>query len=233
MQDTIKLEEGSEEFKAIQDEWDSKTGDITLETLPGFLDELVTRYDHDYGTICHAMATAATAAAKAVNRSDQGGITGFQAGFVMWGFLRQWQFSSNKTGLKIIDYDKFLYPQYNGYYEKVITVDTWEAIQKEAASNIDKADADYSKYLLDLEQYRADLVEFVGRNPDYYENKEHFDHLVFGTSSEHDAYKEKIDSGFEFAPKEPFVTCKPDSDVYRHWQSIVNGVVPFNYIVEQ
>ena len=36
----------------------------------------------DYGTVCHAIALSAVA------RTAQGGITGFQAGAVMWEFIK-------------------------------------------------------------------------------------------------------------------------------------------------
>src|SRR5690349_20327046 len=57
---------------------DAHAPEMTLETLPEFLRHLTEDYHHDYGTICHALAAGAIATAYAMDRSPQGGITGFQ-----------------------------------------------------------------------------------------------------------------------------------------------------------
>ena len=96
----------------LEKEWFANAKKQTLETLPAFMNHVLNDYCHDYGTICHAISACAIAAAWAADGSEQGGITGFQAGFVMWDVIRQWRYSSNKSGLKIIDYDDMLFPQY-------------------------------------------------------------------------------------------------------------------------
>ncbi len=146
MTSTISLAEGSEEFKVIKKEWEKKACEVTIDTLPEFLKELSEKYSHDYGTICHAVAIAAIAAAEAMNKSDQGGITGFQAGAVMWEFVRSWNNSGNKTGLRLMDYDNFLYPQYSDHFEKTLPPSAWESIQGEAAKNIKEADIGCAKF---------------------------------------------------------------------------------------
>ena len=93
------------------------------------------------------------------------GITGFQAGFVMWDFIKDWSFRGNKCGLKIVNYDDMLYPQYNHKFQKTISKDTFEALQKAAENNLKK------------HQYSS-------------------------------------------------------SAVINHWESIVDGNVPFGYIIE-
>lgn len=81
-------------------EWYKQASKQTLETLPSFLKNLMEGYNHDYGTVCHALAAGAVATAWAMNAHDNGGITGFQAGAVMWEFIKGWNKSYNKTGLK-------------------------------------------------------------------------------------------------------------------------------------
>ncbi len=233
MTNAIALDESSEEFKTIKQNWDKKSKAATLETLPDFLKELSERYNHDYGTICHAVAIGATAAAWAMNKSDQGGITGFQAGAIMWEFIRNWNYSSNKTGLKIVDYDNFLYPQYQDQFEKTLSASTWESIKEEAVKNIYEADNEYSKYLKNLNQYKIDIALFVEKYPDYTDNKKHYDHLGCGTSDEWDAEIKKKEDGFEFAPEKPFCPVNDTSPSYKHWVSIVDGVVPFGYVVTE
>jgi len=132
----IELDEASDEFKLIKEEWGEKAKATTIESLPGFIRELTEDYKHDYGTICHAVAIAAVAAAWAIDRSKSGGITGIQAGAVMWEFITTWQHRGNKTGLRLVDFDNMLYPQYSDDFEKTITPHVWEALQKEAQSKI-------------------------------------------------------------------------------------------------
>lgn len=54
----------------------------------------------------------------------------------MFDFIRDWNFSNNKCGLKIIDYDDMLYPQYYDKFKKTISRETFEELQKEAEENL-------------------------------------------------------------------------------------------------
>lgn len=221
----------TEEMK-IQEEWYKEARDMTIDKLPDFLNKLTDQYHHDYGTICHAVAAAAIGAAWAVEKSPAGGITGFQAGAIMWEFIRQWNFSYNKTGLRIIDYDNFLYPQYAEKFDKVLSADVWKAIQKEARAKVEEADEAYRKYLQDQSKYEAEIAAFVKKYPDYHDRKEYYDALGMGTGEQWEAEEKKKASGFEFAPQPPYSGVY-DTEVYHHWLSIANGKVPFGYRVEQ
>lgn len=228
----IALSEGSEQFQTIKAEWQEKAKKCTIETLPAFLSELTEKYQHDYGTICHAVAIAAVAAAWAVNHSPTGGITGFQAGAIMWQFIREWNCSGNKTGLRLVDYDNFLYPQYEDKFQNVLSKDVWANIQKEAHHKIEDANKEYGEYLERMQQYKEDIAAFVAKYPDYYERREHYDPLVMGTGEQWEAEEKKKAGGFEFAPQEPHCPISNTSPVYKHWVSICNGMVPFGYAVE-
>ena len=152
----------------VEKEWFEQAREQTLETLPDFINHVMNDYIHDYGTVCHAISACAIAAAWAADNTENGGITGFQASFVMWNFVKQWSYSSNKCGLKIIDYDDMLHPQYeHKFTQKTISSDIWESLQERA----------------------KELLE---------ENKNGIAH----------------------------------PDVREHWKSIVNGVVPFGYVVK-
>lgn len=120
----------------LEKEWFAEAKKQTLRTLPKFLRKLA-KYNHDYGTICHALSAGAVGATYALNRSKHGGITGFQAGFVMWGFIRQWYKNQNKTGMRLVDYDNMLYPQYEKNFDKIIDPEHWEALQKEAKTQLE------------------------------------------------------------------------------------------------
>lgn len=116
----------------LEEKWFKDAKKQTTETLPDFMNHVLNDYEHDYVTICHAVTACALAAAYAANHSDQGGITGFQAGFVMLNFVRQWEFPDNKTTIRVTDFDNMLYPQCENRFEKKISKDTWWLLQKEA-----------------------------------------------------------------------------------------------------
>lgn len=120
------------EEQHLEKKWFTEAKKQTIETLPAFINHIMNDYEHDYGTICHAVSACALAAAYSANKHEQGSITGFQAGFVMWDFIKQWMFENNKTSLKIIDYDDMLYPQYEKKFDKVISKETFESLQKAA-----------------------------------------------------------------------------------------------------
>lgn len=145
-------------------EWFDEAKRQNLKSLPTFIDHVLNDYIHDYGTVCHAISACALAASYAADKSDCGGITGFQAGFVMWDFVRQWMYRDNTCGLKIFNYDDMLYPSSNYKFKDTISSFTWDAIQKEA------------KRLLESDEFVSERVK-------------------------------------------------------KHWQTIVDGVVPFGYEV--
>ena len=127
----------TEEMK-VHEQWLEEAKGMTLEKLPDFINHLLTDYGHDYGTICHAITAGAIATAWAMNKAPQGGITGCQAGFVMWGFIQHWSYLGNKTGLRIIDYDNMLYPQYRDSFQRTISPGVWEKLQEQAQARVDE-----------------------------------------------------------------------------------------------
>jgi len=129
-------EQITEEMK-IHEEWFVEAKTITTETLPAFIRKLTENYNHDYGTIVHAITAAAIAAATAVNKSDVGGITGFQAGCVLWGFISKWMHYED-TPLKLVNYEHMLYPQYYHDFDKTISPETWEWLREKAGEFLQK-----------------------------------------------------------------------------------------------
>lgn len=107
----------------------------TFEKLTAYLKDIEENYNCGYGEAPIAMGQAA--AAVAWYFSKQFGITGFQAGFVMWEFLRNWTYRNNQTALRVVNYDDMLYPQYDYKFEKTITPETWESIQEAAKKNLE------------------------------------------------------------------------------------------------
>ena len=98
------------ESDGIHKEWYEQAKEQTLETLEEFLRHLTDDYYHDYGTICHAITAGAIGAAWAIEHSPQGGITGFQAGAIMWEFIKNWM--RKNPPMVLLEYRDLLYPQY-------------------------------------------------------------------------------------------------------------------------
>lgn len=123
----------------LEKEWFEQAKEIrTSDELTQFINKVLNSYSHDYGTACHTIGACAVACAWYGAHVE--GITGFQASFVMWDFIKNWMFEYNKCGLKLVDYDNFLYPQYAYKFDKVLSKDTWEAIQKEAIRLLEEND---------------------------------------------------------------------------------------------
>ncbi len=161
----ISISEGTEEFKEILKEWDKQSREMTLEKLPEFLNHLLNDYQHGYGTICHAIAVGSVATAWAMDKEEQGGITGFQGSAVMFEFMRKWDLGLREVPFKLINFENMLYPQYNDKFQKTISSKTWEYLQTKAKQNLEE----------------RGMVH---------------------------------------------------PDVKKHWEEIVEGIVPFGYIVE-
>lgn len=118
-------------------EWFEEACHMKAENLPAFYEKMTHAYNHDYGTACHAVAACALAAAWAACGENDTGLSGFQAGFVMWDFIKNWTKTGNECGLRLVDYDDMLYPQYAHKFEKTISKDVWERLQKEAKKKLD------------------------------------------------------------------------------------------------
>jgi len=114
----------------IHKEWYKEAEKMSMDKLFPFINHLLNDYEHDYGTICHALAAGAIATANAMNNSEQGGITGFQAGAVMWKFIEHWLPCNGP--MRLVRYEEMLYPQYAEKFEKTISEATWKWLQKEA-----------------------------------------------------------------------------------------------------
>lgn len=110
----------------------------SIDDLPEVCHKILDGYFHTYSTIVDAIGACCIAAAWAADRSGQGGITGFQAGGVMWYFIRNYMYRGNKVGLKITDYDDMLFPQYEYKYEKTIPRHIFESLQKAAKEKLEK-----------------------------------------------------------------------------------------------
>jgi hypothetical protein len=124
-----------DEALALREQWFAAANEQTLETLPDFLKTLA-QFEFDYNTICYAVAAAAIAAAWAIDRSPNGGITGFQASAVMWEFITEW--CQLKGPARLLKWEDMLYPQ---QADKFITIspETWHWLQEKAKEKLEEA----------------------------------------------------------------------------------------------
>lgn len=121
------------EKDGVHKQWSEEAKSVTLKTLPRFLAHLTEDYQHDYGTIVHAMAAGIQATLTAMNNSPQGGITGFQAGCLMWEVIEQ---CFHETGpMRLVKYDNLLYPQYEHAFT-AISKETWDYVRQKAEENL-------------------------------------------------------------------------------------------------
>lgn len=125
------------EEEGLQKTWyeTAKTQIKTPDELATFMKFLLSEYNHDYGTICHAMAACALAAVNVLNASAQGGITGFQAGAVFWEFTKRWRHLDGPA--RLLEYENMLYPQYEEKFN-TITPETWKHLQAKAREELTK-----------------------------------------------------------------------------------------------
>lgn len=119
----------------LKKELEKKRTEIkSLEDLTEFLKYIQENCNFGYGESARSIAQASLAVAWYF--ADVFGITGFQAGCVMWDFILDWTYQDNKCGLKIMDYDDMLYPQYEHKYEKTIPELIWKKLQEQAKINL-------------------------------------------------------------------------------------------------
>lgn len=128
------------EGSGVHKDWYKRAREMTLENLPEFLKELTEKYEHDYGTICHAIASSAIATAWAVERTPQGGITGFQAGAIMWEFIQNWMTEYKNKPLRLVNYENMLFPQYEDNFKNTIAKGTADWLKKEAGKKLKDSD---------------------------------------------------------------------------------------------
>lgn len=108
------------------------------EELDILLKEVVNNKNLEYETIVYAISACMLATAKYIDRSEVGGITGFQASFIVWELVRKFMHES-KVGMKLVDYEDMLYPQYEKKFEKTISRETWALIKYQAKINLQES----------------------------------------------------------------------------------------------
>jgi len=131
------VEMSNEELFALRDAWYSEAAKQTFETLPTFVKSLKDFPGHDYNTTVYAPSAAILGMAWSM--AEYFGITGFQASCIMWEFITNWMVEYRDSPLRLLNYNKMLYPQFHGDFEKVITPDAWMWLQEQAKKNLEES----------------------------------------------------------------------------------------------
>lgn len=122
------------EFEAKKELQDKRKEIETFDDLVEYLKDIKDNYSFGYSEAPRAIAQASVAVAGYLSREF--GITGFQASCAMWDFIRDYVYTDNKCGLRIINYDDMLYPQYSFKFQKTITSEIFNALQRQAKKNL-------------------------------------------------------------------------------------------------
>lgn len=102
----------------------------SIEELTELIKEVESDFNNGYGIVPRAIGSVCAVVGNYL--SYKMGITGFQAGCAMFDFITGYLITNNKCGLKLIDFDEMLYPQYEYKFDKKLKKSTWELMQKRA-----------------------------------------------------------------------------------------------------
>jgi hypothetical protein len=127
----------SEENRDIIDSWYKRASEVTPETFGELINELLHDYDLDYGAKIHAAAACTIAMFNACD--DIFGFSGFQSSASIMQVLYKLNYPCNKTGIRVLNYDDMLYPQYEDKFRS-ISRDTWKLLRKRAGELVDEND---------------------------------------------------------------------------------------------
>lgn len=141
------------------DEWFEKAKQVrTIEQFNELYEYLFNGdIQHTYDSAVHA--TSALAIAGGWLGSATEGITGFMAAHVKFDFLRQWDNIGKSVGLKVINYDDLLCPQYVEKFPlKVIKKNVWLALQRACK---EKLEVDGRCACYKVRQYWGDICNGI------------------------------------------------------------------------
>lgn len=136
--------------KTLREKIKSEMKEITLDALPKYIDDTLALIDMDnmdeaygaiceaYGAICIAIGGLAATTAWAINNSEKGGISGFQASCIMWEFLDM--FNHIKEPARLIQMEDMLYPQNEERFNS-ISAEQWRQLQEKASICLKDCDA--------------------------------------------------------------------------------------------
>lgn len=133
-----RISEEDADFKSVREEWAKRAKAChTTDDLKAFVDELLSN-TYDYGSVVHACFAAAMAGFNVIERSPQGGITGFQAGCLMWMFVRQFSSHGPDAILHLRNWTMALYPQYEDEFAHEVDSKTMARLVEMAKAKLNE-----------------------------------------------------------------------------------------------
>lgn len=146
MSNNENLKEKQERWKVMRDDWErrAKTEIHSVDDLAKFANELVEHakslkdgadFYNDTSSIASSLSLAATSMC-----SYLFGMTLFQMGYVLWTIIDKMFLDEHDVGMRLVNFNNMLYPQYEYRFEKTIDSETWNSIQKKAAELIENGD---------------------------------------------------------------------------------------------
>ena len=128
-----KLIETSKEFKEIEDSWYKEIDTLTSKSkYNAFVSKLISGYEHDFGTSLRALACIVNATI----RFYGGGLSNFQASYLMWKILEKTFCIKDSVGLKIVRYEDLLYPQLVYHFDNELDKSQHEKLIELAKKNL-------------------------------------------------------------------------------------------------
>lgn len=84
-----------------------------------------------------ANSTKALVEAAITMMKKQYGLSCFQMGCILWDIIDRLVLDEHDVGLELVNYNNMLYPQYEYRFEKTISKECWEEMQKKAKELIE------------------------------------------------------------------------------------------------
>ena len=124
------------EFEAKDYIWNKGCECKSIEDIASLIAEVEKKFNYDYGVAPRSIGAVCASLAEYLCGSM--GLTGFQASVAMWDFIQLFIYRHNQCGLRMVDYDNMLYPQYEYKFEKTISRETWNNIVKTAKEYLEE-----------------------------------------------------------------------------------------------
>lgn len=107
----------------------------TLEELDRLIEEAMRKFNFDVTAATESAGAVCTVVANFLSKKM--GIPRVSRDLIMWSFITNFKFPSATCGLRLINFDHMLYPQYKSNFKKTIGAETWKRLQEEAKRNLE------------------------------------------------------------------------------------------------
>ena len=162
----VQLDEESPSFKDLKELWEDRAK-LSTETFEEFFSYLQS-FKHDYGTTVWAASMVMRKAFYLWNRSEEGGITGFQASCLAWDMMDFFGMK-DPVGMRLMGYSELCFPEREGHFCE-IPYEIWEMVRKFADEQIkdhgDSMLASHRSHMIDVRDGKVPFGLRVGKKPE-------------------------------------------------------------------